>query len=199
MIDMVSIYMNLSFILLASLVFYFIFLMFKLSRGALQQAAHSTGTTKRQPAPSPLSNKHNRHTDAYETRMYSMRQAQTFVGMQLVDLHTQLDAQQIKELDWVKEAVSLYLIGAVDFIGKQAQCSPAGRRELISFVLKSNLDLSPAGAHNYFSEALRREPSSDKDNMICAGAKAAKAWLQEKKIPQHFSLQARIHDWGIFA
>ena len=99
----------------------------------------------------------------------------------------------------MREAVSLYLIGAIDLIGKDARCNAKQRKELIRLVLRSNLNLSEADLEDYFNEALYRETSSDNDQMVRAGAKAAKTWLVESAVPSDFSLNRQLEGWGMFA
>jgi hypothetical protein len=59
--------------------------------------------------------------------------------------------------------------------------------------------LSTENTEVYFQEALYLKLSSDNDLMVRAGAKAAKHWLAESKVPQPASLTARLNDWGVFA
>lgn len=135
----------------------------------------------------------------YQIKMDSLKKAQIFSGMQLLEIkrdHKNLNQENLK---WLREAISLYLIGAIDFIGKQAKCDTKSRKELITLVLKSNLNLSTENTEAYFQEALYRKLSSDNDLMVRAGAKAAKHWLAESIVPKPVSLKSRLDDWGVFA
>ncbi len=137
--------------------------------------------------------------DQYQVKMESLQKAQIFAGIQLLEIKRNYGDLHQENLSWLREAVSLYLIGAIDFIGKQANCGSKSRKELISLVLKSNLNLSPEKTTSYFKEALYRKLSSDNDLMVRAGAKAAKFWLTEKVVPKPISLEEQLNDWGVFA
>lgn len=100
---------------------------------------------------------------------------------------------------WLHKAISLYLIGAIDYIGKHAKCGASTRKELIILVLKSNLKLSNLMVNQYFEEALYRELSSENDLMVRAGAKAAKSWSSDKQVPSNLTLSYQLNDWGVFA
>ncbi len=51
----------------------------------------------------------------------------------------------------------------------------------------------------YFSAALYRKLSSEQDLMVRAGAKAAKAWLGNEKVPEELTLTSQLNQWGVFA
>lgn len=138
-------------------------------------------------------------TKEYIHKMESLKNAQVFSGTQLMDIKRNFDDIHQEQLSWLREAISLYLIGAVDFIGKQGDCGIKSRKELIELVLKSNLKLTQDDISEYFSEALNRQHSSDNDHMVRAGAKAAKLWLKQKSVPGHFSLKTQLDEWGVFA
>lgn len=137
--------------------------------------------------------------DEYRLKMESLKQAQIFSGTQMLEIKRSYGDISQEKLAWLREAISLYLIGAVDLIGKQAQCGTATRKELISLVLKSNLNLTEEATGKYFSEALYRTCSSENDLMVRAGAKAAKSWISDSKIPQELTLNAQLNEWGVFA
>ncbi|MFT7372542.1 MAG: hypothetical protein ACI9T9_001229 [Oleiphilaceae bacterium] len=136
---------------------------------------------------------------SYQIKMDSLKKAQIFSGIQLLEIKRDHKNLHQENLKWLREAISLYLIGAIDFIGKQAKCDTKSRKELITLVLKSNLNLSTENTEEYFQEALYRKLSSDNDLMVRAGAKAAKHWLSESIVPKPVSLKARLDDWGVFA
>ena len=138
-------------------------------------------------------------TDQYDLKMNCLKQAQIFCGIQTLDVKRRFGDLNQKNLTWLKEAIGLYLIGAVDLIGKQAKCDASTRKELIILVLRSNLKLTDETSNQYFSDALYRTLSSEKDLMIRAGAKSAKHWLSDKQIPQELSLSNQLNDWGVFA
>tara|TARA_R110001592_G_scaffold61350_4_gene186944 strand:+ start:3731 stop:4249 length:519 start_codon:yes stop_codon:yes gene_type:complete len=137
--------------------------------------------------------------DDYDIKMECLKQAQIFSGVQMLNIKRSYGDLNQKSMSWLREAISLYLIGAVDFIGKQARCSTPTRKELITLVLKSNLKLSEEISSQYFTEALYRKFSSEKDLMVRAGAKAAKSWLNTKELPNNLTLSYQLTDWGVFA
>ena len=135
----------------------------------------------------------------YEIKMECLKQAQMFTGVQMLGIKRSYKDLNSHNMAWLHKAISLYLIGAVDYIGKQAQCGASTRKELISFVLKSNLKLSNFETSQYFEEALYRELSSENDLMVRAGAKAAKSWSSNRQVPENLALSFQLNDWGVFA
>lgn len=135
----------------------------------------------------------------YEQKMHCLKLAQAFSGNQLLDIKRAFPIQQAAQPEWLRQAVSLYLIGAIDFIGKQHDCKTSSRKELIEIVLKSNLKINRDKAKAFFVEAVCREPQSDDDNMVLAGAMAAKSWLENRLVPENVRLANRVQDWGIVA
>jgi len=135
----------------------------------------------------------------YESKMQSLTKAQVFAASQLLEIKRNYGDLKQQDLEWLREAISLYLIGAIDYIGKDSQCGIQNRRELIELVLKSNLDLDFESSNDYFNEALYRKLKSDNDLMIRAGARAAKFWLKKEKVPNDISLVSQLDDWGVFA
>lgn len=137
--------------------------------------------------------------DDYETKMHCLQKAQMFAGIQMLEIKRNYGDLHQANLSWLREAISLYLIGAVDYIGKQAKCTAATRKEMIKLVLKSNLKISNDITSQYFTEALYRKLSSENDLMVRAGARAAKTWVSGEKVPNELSLQVQLNDWGVFA
>ena len=135
----------------------------------------------------------------YTKKMESLKKAQTFSGVQLMEIKRNYGNLSQNNLEWLREAVSLYLIGAIDLIGKEAKCSTQVRKELIMLVLKSNLSLTTEVTEKYYREALYRKLSSDNDLMVRAGAKAAKSWSTNHQTPKEMSLVSQLDDWGVFA
>lgn len=137
--------------------------------------------------------------DNYEIKMDCLQKAQMFSGVQMLEIKRSYGDLHQANLAWLREAISLYLIGAVDYIGKQANCSAATRKEMIKVVLKSNLKVSNDISSQYFSGALYRKLSSENDLMVRAGARAAKTWLSGDKVPNELTLRVQLNDWGVFA
>ena len=135
----------------------------------------------------------------YQLKMASLKQAQAFAGNQLFEIRREYQRSDEEMPEWLEEAISLYLIGAVDFISKQEQCESKTRKEIITTILKSNLKLDHANAQSYFVEAVCREPNSDSDSIVLAGATAAKAWLKKQIIPETHKLSTQVQSWGVLA
>lgn len=135
----------------------------------------------------------------YQQKMECLKLAQAFAGSQLLEIKRELYNLNAEQPEWLREAVGLYLIGAIDYIGKKNHCETKSRKELIEIVLKSNLKISRDKAKDFFVDAVCREPESDGDKMVIAGAHAAKSWLETKLVPNNFRLQTRVQDWGVLA
>ncbi len=142
-----------------------------------------------------------RHNEGfhYENKMESLKLAQSFAGTQMISVRKDFTSLAEDDMAWLRQAISLYLIGAADFIGKQHQCAIQGRKELIRMVLRSQLKLSAETSLGYFNDAVHRQPLSDSDHMIRAGAKAARMWLRNQTVPQELALRTQLEEWGVFA
>lgn len=97
------------------------------------------------------------------------------------------------DLTKVNDSVCLYLIGAIEFIGKQNNYSVQERRILTIKVLKTFFDISAKDLSTYYSNAAKREPNSDQDNMIRSGAKAARLWQVDQKTSAEFDLNNQLN------
>ena len=137
--------------------------------------------------------------ERYDLKLACLVQAQSFAGNQLLEIKRTYRQTEEMLPNWLEEAISLYLIGAVDFISKQERCETKARKDVITTILKSNLKLNPDQAQAYFTEAVCREPNSDNDNMVLAGANAARAWLQQKVVPDTHKLSTQVQSWGVLA
>lgn len=135
----------------------------------------------------------------YERKMESLKQAQIFAANQLLTIKREFGNLQKTELHWLREAISLYLIGAIDLISQQAECDNRSRKELIRLVLRSNLSLSQDDISKYLRAAVRRTPKADEDQMVRCGAMAAKAWRESEHVPVPLTLRAQLDQWGIIA
>lgn len=135
----------------------------------------------------------------YENKMESLKLAQSFAGAQMMAVRKDFATLAGDDVAWLRQAISLYLIGAADFIGKQHQCAIRGRKELIRMVLRTQLKLSAETSQDYFNDAVHRQPLSDSDHMIRAGAKAARMWLRSQSVPEELALRNQLEEWGVFA
>ncbi len=135
----------------------------------------------------------------YENKMSSLKLAQSFSAMQMMAVKRDFERLDGEDLAWLRQAIGLYLIGASDFIGKQHECALKGRKEIIRMVLRSQLKLNASTSQEYFDEAVHRQPLSDSDHLIRAGAKAARMWLRNKNVPEQLSLSTQLNEWGAFA
>lgn len=155
----------------------------------------------------PLAKQHERL--GYEQQMQTLKQAQVFCANQLLDAsrkqmlpnlwHTRAEHGLTPELpEWLNEAISLYLIGAVDFIGQQQQSPNKQRKRLIITTLKSQLHIDNDSAEALFQQALKRQTGSEHEEMVRVGASAAKSWLQSHNVPNSHKLSAQLQNWGVF-
>lgn len=148
-------------------------------------------------------------SSSYEAHMYTLKQAQVFCANQLLDAsrkqmlpnlwHTRAEHGLTPELpEWLNEAISLYLIGAVDFIGQQKQNPNKQRKRLIITTLKSQLHIDNDRAETLFLQALKRQSGSEHEEMVRVGASAAKSWLQNQNVPDTYKLSSQLQNWGVF-
>ena len=66
-------------------------------------------------------------TNDYEQKMKCLKLAQAFAGNQLLEIKRELYNLNTEQPEWLRQAVGLYLIGAIDFIGKKNQCETNSR------------------------------------------------------------------------
>lgn len=179
----------------ATLILFLIYKLFSLSEIRQTNAITDQPTVQK-----PKSKqRYRKPAQDYSEKMEGLKLAQVFAGTQLIEIKRSIDNLQQDQLEWLREAISLYLIGAVDFIGRQNNCTSDGRKELIQLVLKSSLKLNQDYIAEYVAEAVNREPKSEHDHMVRTGAKAAKLWLRQNTVPNNFSLRTQLDDWGVFA
>ncbi len=138
-------------------------------------------------------------TARYDLKMNTLKLAQSFAANQLLIVKRQLNSLHLQGVSWAEVATSMYLVGAVDFIGKQQNCSVEDRKQLIRLILKSHLGISTEKSIFFFNEALHRQAGSDSDLIVRAGAKAAKQWLDNSKVSAEFSLHEQLGNWGVLA
>lgn len=136
-------------------------------------------------------------TENYAAKMDTLKLAHSFAGSQMIVVKHFLNTLEHQNIDWVQEAISMYLVGAVDFIGKHERCSIKERMQLIRLILKSNVGVTPEKAIYFFNEALHRQAGSDADAMIRSGAKAAKQWLDSGSVSRTLCLRDQLDNWGI--
>lgn len=127
----------------------------------------------------------------YENNMQSLKLAQSFTSAQLATLK----GFSVDDENWVNEVSSLYIIGAVEYIGNKTRCSVKCRKELVRLVLKSNHLVTKKCALSYFSEITHRAFSEQNEHLIRSGAKAAKIWLKRGVVPEDVSLRHQIAHW----
>ena len=142
----------------------------------------------------------DKSTDAsedYAQRMDTLKLAHSFAGAQMIVIKRFLSSLEHQNIQWVEEAICMYLVGAVDLIGKHQRCSIKERMQLIRRTLKSNVGVSPEKAIFYFNEALHRQAGSDADTMIRVGAKAAKQWLDSGSVHPELCLREQLDHCGV--
>jgi hypothetical protein len=138
-------------------------------------------------------------TSGYENKIESLKEAQIFAGIQMIPVKREFEDLQDPQLIWLREAISLYLVGAIDFIGKNGQCDQKTRTKLVSLVLGSTLKLNEFELRAAVTRASSSAQGSDEKEMILAGAKAANQWLKTKNVVSELRLRTQLNDWGVFA
>lgn len=136
---------------------------------------------------------------SYNTRITALKEAQIFSGIQMIPIKREFSDLFSPQLVWLRDAVSLYLIGASDYIAKEANCDLKTRNKFNALVLSSTLKLSESELSQAIRKAADREQGSDEEQMIIAGAKAAKQWKETQKVSAELRLRTRLNDWGVFA
>lgn len=95
--------------------------------------------------------------------------------LELIMRFSQDELDTIKfEANNSKEAISLSLIGAVEYFGKKHMLPKRQRQIMAIKVLKSHLSLSAKELSNYYSKAANNQKHHQ---CIMKGANAAKQWL----------------------
>jgi len=135
------------------------------------------------------------YVNAHEP-MTSLVSAQKFAEKQIKTINSLLDAEKISSVkDVLKEAVGLYLIGAVEVIGKEHGCSSESRRMMIIKVLESSLNLSAIGVSKCYAHAFTRKQHDLEGGIIRTGAEAAKKWVNNSDIPENLSLESQLAEY----
>lgn len=180
---------------------------YSLSRNELSQLAQATYPTKKAANTSDrqqsIDDEHiiisEHDQNAYEKKIQSLKEAQIFSGIQMVPVKREFEDLLDPQLVWLREAISLYLAGGVDFIGKHGQCDRKTRTKLVSLVLGSNLKLNEFELRAAITRASSSAEGSDERKMILAGAKAANQWLKSKNVDNELRLRTQLNNWGVFA
>lgn len=136
---------------------------------------------------------------SYNTRITALKEAQIFSGIQMIPIKREFTDLFSPQLLWLRDAVSLYLIGASDYIAKEANCDLKTRNKFNALVLSSTLKLSESELSQAIKKAANSEQDSDEALMVIAGAKAAKQWKETQKVSAELKLRTRLNDWGVFA
>jgi len=90
----------------------------------------------------------------------------------------------------IKNLVSMYLMGAIDMIGKQKNCTEYECRSMVERILFSNLNISSLCISNYY--ASDSKTTDEHRSVMHIGAIAAKLWLREEKVPEGFTLKSQL-------
>lgn len=129
----------------------------------------------------------------------TLERAHIFALSQLDEIDQKIAPSSSESLSPMEAAVSCYLIGAVDFIGRQAEFCAKSRFQLIQEVLVSNLPVVGEYTKSRFDEVHRDAHTDDNMHMTRAGAKAAKLWINGRDVPEEFSLNEQLNSWQEFA
>lgn len=126
----------------------------------------------------------------------SLETAYRFADKQVLLIETQLDAKKIDSVSsLLKETVGLYLIGAVEAIGKEKDCSAKSRRMLMIKVLESSLNLSSVEVGKYYAHAYKRKQHDSEECIVRVGAKAAKEWMKYNTVSENLSLESQLAEY----
>jgi hypothetical protein len=134
-------------------------------------------------------------TKSYENKIYSLKLAQRFVGYQLNEVKKNSALAEIVEEDWLNEVSSLYFVGAIDHIGKQAGCDENSRKEIIQLTLKSNSLAASETVLEYFSNITTRAFDESNEHLIKSGSEAVKQWIENETVSDEFSLNELLGWW----
>ena len=99
--------------------------------------------------------------------------------------------------EWLKQRAAIYLVGAIEYITNRHQCHSQSRQELISLILKSNLQIPLHLSCTYINEALYNTANKDNASIVALGSSAASNWLSNGSIPEHMQLAEHIARNGI--
>ena len=135
----------------------------------------------------------------YNSRINALKEAQIFSGIQMIPIKREFGDVFNPQLAWLRDAIALYLIGASDYIAKEAHCNLKTRNKFNALVLSSTLKMSEAELAQALKRATERDSDSDEEQMIVAGAKAAKQWKETQNVSAELKLRTRLNDWGVFA
>jgi len=97
----------------------------------------------------------------------------------------------------VSESACLYLIGAIEFLGKQHGYDRKERLVLTVKVLKSFFEISARDLNSFYTIATSKSSTTPQHNMVRSGAKAIKLWLKAQNTPTEFDLHRQLSDWNI--
>jgi hypothetical protein len=123
----------------------------------------------------------------------SLHSAENFASSQLKKANKTSEKLLSNTSESSLETISLYLIGAIDYISKENACTESKRRINTIKVLKSQLDISAKSLSRYYAKAFTRSAEDSEGLVLRNGAKAAKNWLEEKTVPDHLSLNSQLN------
>lgn len=146
-----------------------------------------------------LLNTKTKTNQEYETKMAALKEAQIFVGTQLLPLKRMYPDLTPGKYDWLTERAAIYLVGAIEHITNSHQCHSQSRQELISLILKSNMQIPLHVSCTYINEALYNTTNKDNASIVALGTSAASNWLSTGTIPEHMQLAEHISRNGIIA
>ena len=118
-----------------------------------------------------------------------------FADTQLKEVSENKEIAKIVESSWLNDVSSLYLIGAIDSIGKQADCNIKGRTELIQQVVEVNKLAPTTNTLAYLSNIASRALDDENVDIVRSGAAAAKQWLGTGSVSIDLSLNERLGWW----
>lgn len=101
------------------------------------------------------------------------------------------------DLDQVNETACLYLIGAIEFLGKQHGYSQKDRLVLTVKVIKSFFEISARDLSTNYTLATSNKGSTSQHNVVRSGAKAIKLWLKSQNTSNEFDLNKQLAQYNL--
>lgn len=147
--------------------------------------------------PKKANSKPAKHRNKLESsnRIDSFAKAQIFAGLQMLDLKQQGISIEKHRTGWMTESIAAYFHGAADHITQSFGCDETDQEDIVTFLITRNLNLSFEETSKLMSIRLLAE-KTDLSEVIDAGKKAAKIWLDKRCVPPQNSLFNSINECG---
>jgi len=134
----------------------------------------------------------------FDKQFDAFKEAQVFAGIQMVPIKQEFKQLTSPDMAWLRKAIGFYLLGAADYFALKSGCNTKTRDKLGQLILTANLKLDHMELMDVLALAKVRPSGSDEEQMILAGAEAAKQWKDERCIDEAFQLRPQLNAWGVF-